>query len=1857
MTDEKQSPYTTATVTMSSNFLQTSGGLSGHRNISSPSSSSYIPDTGYPFGDLGIGSHGSPKSTHEDMDTKEDSKLDLYPDVKGLNLAITLPFQDSDHSSTNTPSQFSQILSFRQSSVPAGDAMLSAINYENDILPEALDVNLAGPLPQLDDGILSNMGAPGDLFDGEGNVNDPYSMDDYSPQTSHDFGGFSSDGYGGIDSDHGLSNQADPGQGLEGLKQQKKPKSHKPAKGQTSPARLGSLQCPTCSKTFTNSSALAKHRLTHSDERKYVCNLCQKAFKRQDHLNGHLMTHREKKPYECTVDNCTKSYCDARSLRRHLENHHNQTPEQIHGAIALVASNAAAVIAAAAATNSAQNKAAQVNVSTTANTVPIMASSIVSNESSQGSDIKPLSFSSGNSTPVTSPVYGDQPSFPIDQSPAGSMENQINSKQTATAKLRSLSEEESVGQKVQMLLDQAAAASQTNTDETITLHSAQGNQTVTISADNLPQTIAIESSNVLMKHIQPGRQWQDQNVKVNSVQSAHSSSPRSGEPSPGYLQQVSPISPVPNTQLTPSSPVMQPHPQQRSWNTTVSPANVDKNGEEVKPAECTICERTFKNVQALNGHMRCHGGYFKKEPKEDKKTKKNSKEMAPPKSVAPKGNKLIASMPHPSPLDKVGSPQSGQGSAYGSQLQSPVSGDSPVGIDGSAMVLQQFGLDQLQVGEPFWQQIQIHQQQIQGEQLQQQLQQQLQVLQMEQTNVEVKIQQLKDQLQQQNQQLTQKQEQTMQQELQLQSALQQQIQQLQLQNTQQLKQQEAQNILLGLTQESHNMKQEHHLQDKKMAKPQDTDISILHNLQHPTGTQLLQAFQHNLAAKQEADRQLYDIQAILKQEAENQTNTQQNRKQPISKEDMEKHLIQRLFLQGGNPSAEAAVSLQQQIEQQKASLPPTSQPQHVNSILLEKMKQKQQQERQQQQMLKTIQQPYNPGQLPTLIHHHPQVKEETKLDTASVPTSQVPRPLHLQRQVSFEEMQNQPQHSIELTSPQQITHQQLQQLLQQRNDTLNSQQPPNNLSDSHGMQHMDLSPPPSLTPTSIQSNLQTAIAQIPLFALKTPTEIGSMGQFNQLPQSKIVTTSAESPDLSLILETIDNDQKTSLSSAKTLPQHSQPNQDNLWTTLPKTNHGHLTDARKSTVNYSQIFNEKVHGAEMFFGPKNVPFLDSALHKMGTDPPLHKPEAIKPEKAADQNPFAFPVGNGAQNDFAHPDTIKNPKHHRHKPIANQHTELKRRLSVGSECDLNSSVLPGMINNNNKGYSAKFPSNSAQNILSVKPRMRSKSGDDFKYFRSKSEDHTFMRPRSQTEECLWKYKQKSEDSWDQALSKSDGAGLFRNPNSLTTPLHLRMKRKHRPAPLFIPRHGSLHGGFQSRLRSPRVLTASEHKGNTPPPYTPPPMLSPIRSGSGLFWTIQKPPMTPMTAPITPRTSILSMSRNGSIGSAQPDVSKPELPDDEEPPETDILPHVNIGSQYQAEIPPFNCRKKEALTCVSKEDLVFDHERIKDCSDNEVQYFQEFANSAAVRGNGCNTEYALHLLHLAKGNIQKAMLMLMETSKELPAHHTLLSFTYQENDVWTTEEAEKYLNALLKCDKDFFSVSKEIGSKSVKECIQFYYLWKKVCPDEHKRLRIIRNKRERERLYNLRSQQQQQQPATLPEQPENEMEINDFDEDSSSSTDMEDTTDIMLNNKEDDTSSVKSTKSVKSVVTSSPASVATSPAPMFTCDYPECNASFNSKQALNGHIRVHGGGSKSSSPAREYRPPAARLPKPQGSPASSEDLNGEGFPCKLCGRVFAKVRSRSAHMKSHRMNESDKKPVNKKPVPVPVLDNIMPKMSPNG
>lgn len=47
-----------------------------------------------------------------------------------------------------------------------------------------------------------------------------------------------------------------------------------------------------------------------------------------------MLTHRNKKPYECKAEGCGKSYCDARSLRRHTENHHSSAASPAQGAAA-----------------------------------------------------------------------------------------------------------------------------------------------------------------------------------------------------------------------------------------------------------------------------------------------------------------------------------------------------------------------------------------------------------------------------------------------------------------------------------------------------------------------------------------------------------------------------------------------------------------------------------------------------------------------------------------------------------------------------------------------------------------------------------------------------------------------------------------------------------------------------------------------------------------------------------------------------------------------------------------------------------------------------------------------------------------------------------------------------------------------------------------------------------------------------------------------------------------------------------------------------------------------------------------------------------------------------------------------------------------------------------------------------------------------------------------------------------------------------------------------------------------------------------------------------------------------------------
>ncbi|KAK2582905.1 hypothetical protein KPH14_008973 [Odynerus spinipes] len=92
------------------------------------------------------------------------------------------------------------------------------------------------------------------------------------------------------DNDTGSSEESKTGAGDPGKRGVKRPRSKA-----SSPVRQGPQQCQVCGKVFSNASALTKHKLTHSNERKYVCLMCGKAFKRQDHFTETFRASRVSK--------------------------------------------------------------------------------------------------------------------------------------------------------------------------------------------------------------------------------------------------------------------------------------------------------------------------------------------------------------------------------------------------------------------------------------------------------------------------------------------------------------------------------------------------------------------------------------------------------------------------------------------------------------------------------------------------------------------------------------------------------------------------------------------------------------------------------------------------------------------------------------------------------------------------------------------------------------------------------------------------------------------------------------------------------------------------------------------------------------------------------------------------------------------------------------------------------------------------------------------------------------------------------------------------------------------------------------------------------------------------------------------------------------------------------------------------------------------------------------------------------------------------------------------------------------------------------------------------------------------------
>nr|XP_056709123.1 transcriptional-regulating factor 1 [Euleptes europaea] len=457
--------------------------------------------------------------------------------------------------------------------------------------------------------------------------------------------------------------------------------------------------------------------------------------------------------------------------------------------------------------------------------------------------------------------------------------------------------------------------------------------------------------------------------------------------------------------------------------------------------------------------------------------------------------------------------------------------------------------------------------------------------------------------------------------------------------------------------------------------------------------------------------------------------------------------------------------------------------------------------------------------------------------------------------------------------------------------------------------------------------------------------------------------------------------------------------------------------------------------------------------------------------------------------------------------------------------------------------------------------------------------------------------------------------------------KRRYRHRPEPLFIPppsfNFSVLHSGatlYQSQLRSPRILGDHLDRTHELPPYTPPPMLSPVRQGSGLFSSVitsshgASHPQLPLT-PLTPTPRVLLCRSNSVDGSSVPVTPGPGEQT------IDVEPRINIGSRFQADIPEL-----KDITSVGKEDhkatLVW-----KPWPELEDDAFQQRVNellnmccSSVLPGGGTNMEYGLHSLFEAKGNIMVTLEMLFLLKPARAKFHPLANYHYAGSDKWTPLEKKQFNKALSTYSKDFILVQKMVKSKTVAQCVEYYYTWKKI-------MHLGRKHRTRQ------------------------VEIKEECPTSGEEEDMEDEEQV-----EEDRKSVKE-EEIENQISPDPPPIAlgapinlpslqslTIPVTSFACEMPDCGAMFSSRQALNGHARIHGGtnpvvktryggpGAKQKSNSQnEY---CSVKNSPAHSTTSGETDPPTVFPCKECGKMFFKIKSRNAHMKTHRQQEEQQR-----------------------
>ncbi|XP_053273057.1 uncharacterized protein LOC128430940 isoform X2 [Pleuronectes platessa] len=202
-----------------------------------------------------------------------------------------------------------------------------------------------------------------------------------------------------------------------------------------------------------------------------------------------------------------------------------------------------------------------------------------------------------------------------------------------------------------------------------------------------------------------------------------------------------------------------------------------------------------------------------------------------------------------------------------------------------------------------------------------------------------------------------------------------------------------------------------------------------------------------------------------------------------------------------------------------------------------------------------------------------------------------------------------------------------------------------------------------------------------------------------------------------------------------------------------------------------------------------------------------------------------------------------------------------------------------------------------------------------------------------------------------------------------------------------------------------------------YTPPPMLCPVRAGPGLYCSVTT--RRQRRAP----TVQLHSSNNGLS-----DLVAMETP------ATEInKPRINVGRGFQAEVPPLGNHKyahsdsQNALWLWTPCD-----ELEKPVNQQRVTTLLTMARSSVVPGGGASPEYALTVLSESAGDFLLTLEKLLSTPES--------SDQSRADVTWSAAETTALVKSLRLHRKDFSRVQRAVQTKSVSQCVEFYYLWKK-------------------------------------------------------------------------------------------------------------------------------------------------------------------------------------------------------------------------